>query len=76
MKLCPACAAARTKWRQVIYNPRRPSEWPGGQHILDSRTSHTERRADWEKKTAEQVALIEGICARQHLTGGLPQAAA
>ena len=75
MRLCPACAIARTKWRRVVYSPWRPAEWPGGQHILDSRTSHAERRADWEKKTAQQIELIESICARQHLTNRLLQAA-
>lgn len=75
MRLCPTCQAARTKWRQLHYDPRRPTQWPGGQHILDARTSHQERRRDWETKTAQQVQLIESICARQHLTERLLQIA-
>lgn len=67
MKLCPKCQPIRARWKQLHYNPRQPTEWPGGSHILDSRTSHAERRTDWERKTATQVALVEEICARQHL---------
>lgn len=71
MRLCANCTQARGRWQAVRYNPRRPAEWPGGQHILDGRTSHTERRHDWDHKTAAQIALIEDICARQHLTNRL-----
>lgn len=75
MRLCPTCQAIRTGWRHLYYNPQRPSEWPGGQHILDSRTSHAARKADWDKKTARQIELVESICARAHLTDRLLQAA-
>lgn len=68
MRLCPACQAIRAGWKQLHYDPRHPTEWPGHQHIYDARTSHDERRADWQRKTAQQVRLIESICARQHLT--------
>lgn len=73
MRLCPTCQAARLKWRQLHYNPRHPTEWPGGQHILDARRDHTQRRADWDTKTAQQVRLIENICGRHHLTDRLLQ---
>ena len=75
MRLCPACQAARAGWLRLDYNPRHPSEWPGGQQILDARTSHTARRADWQRKTAQQIAAIEDRCARQHLTHRLLAAA-
>lgn len=68
MNLCPACQAIRAQWLRLDYNPRHPTEWPGQQQILDARTSHAERRADWQRKTAQQVVDIENRCARQHLT--------
>ena len=71
MKLCPACQAIRAGWQSLTYDPKKPAEWPGGQHILDARTSHAERRTDWESKTARQVRLVENICAREHLTDRL-----
>lgn len=71
VKLCPACQTIRANWLRLTYNPKKPAEWPGGQHILDSRTTHAERRADWERKTARQVQLIESICTREHLTDRL-----
>lgn len=75
MTLCPGCQTARAQWLRLDYNPRHPTEWPGRQQILDSRTSHTARHADWQRKTAQQVQLIENICARQHLTHRLLTAA-
>lgn len=39
-----------------------PSEWPGGCIIMDDRTSHATRRADWERKNQDQIALIVSIC--------------
>lgn len=71
MKLCPACQPIRAGWLRLDYNPRHPTEWPGGQQILDARTTHTERRADWARKTAQQVQAIEDLCARHHLTNRL-----
>jgi hypothetical protein len=75
MKLCHTCQPIRAQWLRLDYNPRHPSEWPGRQQILDARTSHTERRADWQRKTAAQVQAIENACARQHLTDRLLVAA-
>lgn len=68
-RLCPAHTELRRKWRLVVYNAANPREWPGGSHIMDSRTTHAQRREDWRRKTAEQVAQTEQICLR----GGSPQ---
>jgi hypothetical protein len=68
VKLCPTCQTVRADWLRLDYNPRQPSEWPGRQSVLDCRTTHAERRAEWRRKTDQQVQLIEDMCARQHLT--------
>lgn len=62
--LCAAHTDAWKKWRDHVkkYDPRNPTEWPGGAHIMDSRTSHLTRRRGWIDKNAEQMELIEGIC--------------
>ena len=60
--LCPACTQILHTWYNVIYNDQDPREWPGGTHIMDSRTTHRERRADWETKTARQITLLHEIC--------------
>ena len=73
MRLCPTCQEVRANWQQLHYDPRRPTQWPGGQQILDARTSHTERRKDWDAKTARQIEVIESICTRHHLTDRLLQ---
>jgi hypothetical protein len=66
-KLCSRCHESRRKWRLVEYDPRNPSEWPSkGRGIMDARTTHAARRADWERKTADQIALIERICLEAH----------
>jgi hypothetical protein len=43
------------------YNSRDPKDWPG-QRIMDSRTSHDARRAEWLRKGLEQLQLTEKIC--------------
>lgn len=60
--LCPTHTRHVAGWRALRYDPRNPTEWPGGSHIMDSRTTHAERAAGWERKTAEQIALVEEIC--------------
>lgn len=59
--LCGKHGAAVANWAKVVYNPRAPKEWPGGP-LMDSRTSHADRRADWERKTAAQIEMIKGFC--------------
>lgn len=49
-------------YRNLIYSPHNPTEWPGGAHIMDNRTDHETRRKDWERKSEEQVKLIVSIC--------------
>lgn len=67
--LCPKCHESRRKWRLVEYNPRHPSEWPGTPNpIMDARTTHEQRRADWVRKTAAHIAHVEEICAANHQT--------
>ena len=62
--LCTAHRSAWLTWRNHYrkYDSRDPREWPGGSHIMDSRTSHTTRRRDWIDKDAGQMKLIEEIC--------------
>lgn len=60
--LCAAHQAIWRKWRDNHYNPRRPTEWPGGSHIMDSRTSHTDRGRTWDRKNREQMDLTAGLC--------------
>jgi hypothetical protein len=60
--LCPAHALIFRKWRAVHYDHRNPTEWPGGQHIMDSRTSHEERAAGWDRKTREQLEAVAATC--------------
>lgn len=60
-KLRPKHAASVSFWSRVIYDPRKPGEWPGGP-LMDSRTSHETRRLDWERKTADQITMIKGFC--------------
>ena len=67
--LCPLHEQQAGEWRGNHYNPRNPSEWPGGMNagpirtlLMDSRTSHDERAREFERRNAEQVALITRIC--------------
>lgn len=60
--LCPAHLGIWRKWRVVTYNPRNPREWPGGAHIMDSRTPHDEREQDWRRRTTEQMQLTAELC--------------
>lgn len=62
--LCPAHRTAWLGWRNHItkYSTSNPTEWPGGSHIMDSRTSHTTRRRTWIEKNAGQMQLVETIC--------------
>ncbi|MFF8994016.1 hypothetical protein ACF09H_29630 [Streptomyces sp. NPDC014983] len=60
--LCPAHREIATSWRDNHYSPWNPSEWPGGSHIMDSRTSHAERAAGWDRKNLEQIELTISCC--------------
>jgi hypothetical protein len=60
--LCPEHKRIARAYRDLRYDWRRPTEWPGGQHILDSRTSHAERSAGWDRKSREQIELVIAIC--------------
>jgi hypothetical protein len=43
------------------YRADKPRDF-GGQHIMDSRTSHAQRRADWLRKGLEQLRGTEIAC--------------
>jgi hypothetical protein len=64
---CPDCTKLVKQWRLVRYNPEHPMEWPGGP-LMDSRTTHAERRRDWERKTAERIQQILDTCRKHHTT--------
>ena len=59
--LCPEHARIWRAWRDHHYDPRHPKDWPG-QPLMDARTSHADRRADWQAKNAEQIAEVEQCC--------------
>jgi hypothetical protein len=59
--MCPEHTRIWRAWRDHLYNPYHPQDWPG-MMILDARTSHAERRADWVAKNAEQMQLTEECC--------------
>lgn len=66
---CPPadlCAEHGRIWRDWwkhshSYSSLDPKDWPG-QRIMDSRTSHDSRRAEWLRKGLEQLQLTERIC--------------
>ncbi|MFJ3182460.1 hypothetical protein ACIPJN_29290 [Streptomyces sp. NPDC086796] len=60
--LCPVHREIAYGWRDHHYSPWNPSEWPGGSHIMDSRTSHAERGADWDRKNLQQIELTIDCC--------------
>lgn len=60
--LCPAHRKIWTGWRDLTYSPSNPTEWPGGSHIMDSRTTHAERARTWDAKSREQMTLTEECC--------------
>lgn len=60
--LCPFHAGQFRQWREVHFDPRRPTQWPGGSIHMDSRTSTAAQDADWDRKTGGQLDLIERIC--------------
>lgn len=60
--LCPVHASEWLKWRSNRYDRDNPSEWPGGLILQDNRTTHGERRKDWEKKNVEQMTAIAELC--------------
>ena len=64
--LCPAHRKQWLAWRNHVqkYSTSNPTEWPGGAHIMDSRTSHTTRRRSWIEKDAGQMEMIEDFCRR------------
>lgn len=60
--LCPLHREHARYWRENHYDPRKPTEWPGGIHIVDSRTSHEERARRWDRKNREQIDHVAAIC--------------
>lgn len=51
------------RWRENHYDPRKPSEWPGGGiPIMDARTSHAERERGWDEKNRAEIARIAEAC--------------
>jgi hypothetical protein len=60
--LCREHAKIWTEWAALNYNWRHPCEWPGSSIIMDNRTSHDARAADWDRKTRQQLDLVEKIC--------------
>jgi hypothetical protein len=59
--LCPSHADVWRKWARYEYNPRRNHDW-GSIQLLDSRTPIEQRRADWNRKNRDQLALVERVC--------------
>jgi hypothetical protein len=60
--LCPAHKELARRYLVNDYDPRRPSEWPGGSCILDDRTDHAKRARDWDRKNLQQVERIARTC--------------
>lgn len=60
--LCPVHWEIARSWRDNHYSVWNPSEWPGGPHIMDSRTSHSERGASWDRKNLRQIELTVTCC--------------
>jgi hypothetical protein len=60
--LCPTHRAHFVGWRRNDYSPWNPTEWPGGSHIMDSRTSHEERARDWDRKNLQAMEQVAAIC--------------
>jgi hypothetical protein len=60
--ICPAHAKIARAWRDNHYNAHKPTEWPGGSHIMDSRTTHAERGAKWDRKNLDAVEQTFRIC--------------
>lgn len=60
--VCPVHWEIARSWRDNHYSPWNPREWPGGSHIMDSRTSHSERSADWDRKNLQQLELTVACC--------------
>lgn len=64
--LCPAHRKVWRNYAALTYDPRHPHEWPGISVIMDNRTDHAKRAADWDHKTREVLASIERICRGGH----------
>jgi len=60
--LCVEHAAIWKYWAAHDYNWRHPCEWPGMGPIMDSRTTHADREAGWDRKNREQMDLTADIC--------------
>lgn len=68
--LCPFHRQAAVEWKNNDYSIFNPQEWPHGLSVtgrtgfglMDSRTTHAERSAHFDRKNTEQVELIIGIC--------------
>lgn len=48
-------------WREYHYDPRNPRD-PGGQLLMDARTTHTERAARWDEFNGKQMDATEACC--------------
>lgn len=68
LNLCPVHSQQTAEWHANTYDPRNPSEWPGGRStasrtlLMDSRTSHDERAREFTRKNQDQIDLIARIC--------------
>ncbi|MFH8410707.1 hypothetical protein ACH4FX_38940 [Streptomyces sp. NPDC018019] len=68
--LCPAHRRIAMDWHNNDYDARNPGEWPAGRSVssgectllMDSRTSHDEREAEFARKNAEQAELTIRVC--------------
>lgn len=62
--LCPEHARIWRSWWDYArsYDPRHPKDFGNMGPIMDNRTSHAERRADWLRKGVVQLDLTVKIC--------------
>lgn len=61
--LCAFHRELARRWRENHYDPRRPSEWPGGGiPVMDARTSHAERARGWDEKNRAEIARVAEAC--------------
>jgi hypothetical protein len=69
--LCAAHRESWSKWRTyaLSYDPRYPKDFGNIGPIMDARTSHADRRAEWVRKGRLQLDQVEALCRR----GGSPQ---
>lgn len=61
------CAEHARIWRSwwdyaTSYDPRHPKDYGHLSGIMDSRTSHAERRANWLRQGVQSLELVAQIC--------------